>query len=359
MRGGRNAVAMPAASRLEGPRRRAVSYLGRGCPLELLVFVVGASSLGAEIAAARLLAPVLRRVDDRLGEHDRDRAGGAVDRLLGRRAAGRPRPDAARRCAGSCWPPRRCWPSCRSWPGRSCRVAVDALDASSAGAFVGSLLGVLVLVAVPVLLLGAVAPYAIRLRVRRVEESGAIAGRLYAISTVGSLVGTFLAALLLIPLVGTQRTFLALRAGAGRGRGGPALGRALRCSRRSALAALLALPVGTVKAAERRAGDLTRPRPSTSTRAWSRTTDGERRLELNEGQAVHSLLPAGRPCLTGDYWDELPRAAVRGRPRAAAAGRDPRQRRRHDRARLRRTTSRTRAIDAVEIDGELTEIGRR
>ena len=37
---------------------------------------------------------------------------------------------------------------------------------------------------------------------------GRIAGRLYAISTVGSLAGTMLAALVLIPFVGTQRTFL-------------------------------------------------------------------------------------------------------------------------------------------------------
>ena len=66
----------------------------------------------------------------------------------------------------------------------------------------------LALVAVPVLMLGAVSPWAIRLKLRAVEDSGEVAGRMYAISTVGSLVGTFLAALLLIPLVGTQRTFL-------------------------------------------------------------------------------------------------------------------------------------------------------
>ena len=35
-----------------------------------------------------------------------------------------------------------------------------------------------------------------------------MAGRLYALSTAGSLVGTLLSALLLIPAVGTRRTFL-------------------------------------------------------------------------------------------------------------------------------------------------------
>ena len=60
--------------------------------------------------------------------------------------------------------------------------------------------------------------------------------------------------------------------------------------------------------------------------------DGDRELELNEGQAVHSLYRPGS-YLTGDYWDEflvLPFAARPGRRRG---GRDPRQRRRHRRAR--------------------------
>ena len=75
------------------------------------------------------------------------------------------------------------------------RVSVDALDRVEAGAFVGSLVGVLVLIAAPVLLLGAVAPYAVRLSVAAVDEAGRVAGRLYAISTLGSLAGVFLSAL--------------------------------------------------------------------------------------------------------------------------------------------------------------------
>ncbi|MFM9022681.1 MAG: fused MFS/spermidine synthase, partial [Solirubrobacterales bacterium] len=89
------------------------------------------------------------------------------------------------------------------------RVSVQALDSVQAGAFVGSLVAVLVLLAVPVLVLGTVAPYAVRLCVRTVGEAGEVAGRLYAVSTIGSLTGVFLSALLLIPVVGTRRTFLA------------------------------------------------------------------------------------------------------------------------------------------------------
>jgi predicted membrane-bound spermidine synthase len=72
----------------------------------------------------------------------------------------------------------------------------------------GSLLVVLILVGPPVLVLGAVSPWAIRLRVRTIEDAGDVTGRLYALSTAGGLVGTFASALLLIPLVGTRWTFL-------------------------------------------------------------------------------------------------------------------------------------------------------
>ena len=123
-------------------------------------------------------------------------------------------------------------------------LSVDAFDSVSVGTFAGSLFGVLALVAIPVLMLGAVSPWAIRLKLHAVEDSGEVAGRMYAISTVGSLVGTFLAALLLIPLVGTQRTFLifalALALVA-------ALGLGLRWLPAPALvAALLAIPPGAI-----------------------------------------------------------------------------------------------------------------
>ena len=233
-------------------------------------------------------------------------------------------------------------------------VSVDALDEISAGAFVGSLVGVLFLIAVPVILLGACSPYAIRLALGDVEHAGSVSGRLYAVSTAGSLLGTWLAALLLIPLIGTQRTFLAfavliaLVAAAGLGWRFVAVP--------AVLAAVIALPVGTVKGSE--AGEVLYE--ADTEYQYVRVVeepDGDRLLELNEGQAVHSLYRPGT-YLTGDVWDgylTYPFAALDEPPRRIAilgnaAG----------------TTARAYGhyfpeteIDGVEIDAELTEIGER
>lgn len=53
------------------------------------------------------------------------------------------------------------------------------------------------------ILLGMVSPYAVRLKLTAITTSGATVGRLYAISTVGSIAGTFLAGFFLIPFAGT------------------------------------------------------------------------------------------------------------------------------------------------------------
>ena len=157
-----------------------------------------------------------------------------------------------------------------------------------------------VLVAVPVLMLGAVSPWAIRLKLRAVEDSGETAGRMYAISTVGSLVGTFASSLLLIPLVGTQRTFLifalliALAALVGlnwKWVAAPAL-----------IAVLLVIPPGTIKA---NAGEGRVIYETETEYQYARVVqypDGVRRLELNEGQFFHSVWRRDS-VLTGNVWD--------------------------------------------------------
>src|SRR5215218_5130511 len=92
-------------------------------------------------------------------------------------------------------------------------LAVRGLDAVSVGSVVGSFIAAMALFAVPITALGAAAPFAVRLAVTNVDEAGSVAGRLYAFSTAGSLVGTFVAALVLIPFAGTQRTLVATGAG--------------------------------------------------------------------------------------------------------------------------------------------------
>ena len=321
--------------------------------LAALVFVVGAASLGAEIAAARLLAPyfgastvvwantigvvlVALSVGYWLGgryadRHPSLRALCAV--VLAAAVLIAAIPFVARPFLG---------------------FSVDAFDTVSVGGFAGSLFGVLVLVAVPVTLLGAAAPWAVRLAVADVARAGEVVGRLYAISTAGSLLGTMLAALVLIPLLGTQRTFLvfalvlALVGAAGLGWRYVAVP--------AALGLALAMPAAAIKAA-----DTGRVLFETeTTQQYARVVerpDGARVLELNEGQAVHSLYRPGR-YLTGDYWDGhlvLPFAARPRPPRRIAilgnaAGTVARA--------YGRFFPRT-AVDAVEIDAELTEIGRR
>ena len=323
-------------------------------PLGLLVFVVGAASLGAEIAGARLMAPFFGASTivwaNTIGVVLVSLAAGY---WVGGRFADR-HPHKEGLCIlvliaglGVALIPFAADPFLD--------VSVDALDEVSAGAFIGSLLAVSVLVAPPVMLLGAASPYAIRLAVQRVEESGTVAGRMYAISTIGSLVGVQVAALALIPLVGTRRTFLlfgllcAVVALTG-------VRRPVAIAVPATIVALLALPVGTIKAAG--AGIVLAERETEY--QYARVVeepDGERRLELNEGQAVHSVYRPGT-YLTGDYWDEflvLPFAAASRAPRSVAilgnaAGTTARA--------LGRYFPRTR-VDAVEIDPELTRLGRR
>ncbi|MFA6410889.1 MAG: fused MFS/spermidine synthase [Candidatus Buchananbacteria bacterium] len=78
------------------------------------------------------------------------------------------------------------------------------------GIKLGSVLATLILFALPSLILGIVSPYAIRLKVQNVEESGGVAGNLYALSTIGSIFGTFLAGFYLIPTFGSTQILFGL-----------------------------------------------------------------------------------------------------------------------------------------------------
>ena len=319
--------------------------------LYLLVFTVGITTLGAEIAAARLMAPFFGASTivwaNTIGVV---LVALSVGYWFGGRLGDR-YPDA--RCLGLAMIGAAVLLAIVPLVARPfLDLSVSALDEIEAGAFVGSLFAVLFLIAVPVGLAGTCAPWAIRIAVPDLDHAGRTAGRLYAISTVGSLVGTMLSSLLLIPLLGTQRTFLtfalllALVAALGLGRWG-----ALPVA---AIAAAMAIPVGTIKATDEGRVLFETESEHQYIRVIEQA-DGDRALELNEGQATHSLYRPGS-VLTGGVWDGylvLPFAARVNPPeRIAVLGN------------AAGTTARAyghyfpdTAIDGVEIDPELERVG--
>jgi spermidine synthase len=63
----------------------------------------------------------------------------------------------------------------------------------------GGIFAAFFLFAIPSILLGMVSPYALKLKIKNIQTSGKTAGTLYALSTLGSIFGTFLAGFWLIP----------------------------------------------------------------------------------------------------------------------------------------------------------------
>lgn len=90
------------------------------------------------------------------------------------------------------------------------QLAASALSDINGALAIGSFFTVLLLFAVPITLLGCVSPFAIRLAMDELEHAGKVSGSIYAVGTLGSLLGTFAAALVLIPTFGTIQTFLIL-----------------------------------------------------------------------------------------------------------------------------------------------------
>jgi len=243
--------------------------------------------------------------------------------------------------------------------------SLQAFDEVNIGSFYGALVGVLLLLAVPVTLLGFVTPYAIRLQLDSVASAGNTAGSMYALSTIGSIIGSFLPVLVLIPLLGTARTFLIL---------GlvlllpSALALLWTGARRSAVIAVVL--AGAVVAIDGFGGSSRIKPPYRGTLVYETESDsnyiqvlnddGRYLLALNEGHAIHSIYDP-RELLTQGPWDYFMIAPlVLSDPSTAPV----------QRALLIGLAGGTAAreltaafgpipIDGVEIDPEVARVGRR
>ena len=318
--------------------------------LSALVFGAGTGSLATEIAASRLIAPYFGSSTivwaNLIGIV---LAALALGYLIGGRLADR-RPEP--RLLGLIVLAAALWVAMTPFVARPfLDASVRNLDDASAGAVIGSFFTVLLLFAPAVVLLGMVTPFAIRLAISDVATAGAVAGRFYSLSTAGSLLGTFVPALILIPLVGTQRTLLgtavllALSASLLLGRAPLALA--------AAIATLSAVPPGAVK------GEPGLLHEEDSLYQYIQVverSDGRRLLRLNEGVAVHSVWRRNT-VLTGGVWDAflaLPELLDRPLRSVAILGN------------AAGTTARALGvfypdarIDGVELDPAVSRVGRR
>lgn len=171
------------------------------------------------------------------------------------------------------------------------RLAAGAFDQLQVGILFGSFTAVLILFSVPVTLLGTTSPFAIRLAIQDARHAGEISGRIYAVSTLGSFVGTFLPVLVFIPLLGTTYTILAFSAfllavalvGLGISAGWR---KVLRYAWMPLVLAVLAVMLSG-RALKTTTGQIFETE-SAYNYIEVLETDGYRFLRLNEGQGVHS-----------------------------------------------------------------------
>ena len=244
------------------------------------------------------------------------------------------------------------------------RAALAVFGAEAALAL-GSFLVILILFSVPVTLLGTVSPFVIRLAVSEVATTGKVAGQVYAISTLGSLLGTFLPVLVTIPQIGTTRTFL-LFAGA---LFALALLGMFRLNRRRAAIYLLMPIIVGILASTLLNGPLRPPAANASLKYDGESAynyiqvqedaEGYRYLYLNEGQGIHSQWHETE-LFYGGTWDYFLTAPFFNKPPyladevasllmiGLAAGTIPRQ---------HTAIYGDIPIDGIELDPEIIEVG--
>jgi predicted membrane-bound spermidine synthase len=259
------------------------------------------------------------------------------------------------------------------------RFSQQALRSVAVGGFLGALLAVLLLFAAPVILMAMVSPFALRLEVRRAEVGlgrvGRMAGAISALSTVGSIIGTFLTALYLIPTIGTARTIYLFAAflivlGITGLRDWRYL---LMLAIVGALAFYTITSRSTIKSADCYGCTLIHEEESAYNYIQVATRQTQRgpsvNLILNEGQAIHSIYniryrQTGDPLdlLTGggpwDYWTVTPYFYPNRDPASvksllmlgSATGTMPKQ--------FLAVYGADARVDAVEIDPRIIAVGR-
>lgn len=91
-------------------------------------------------------------------------------------------------------------------------IFLSALAGAAVSLEIKAVIAALVLFAPASVCLGVITPFAIRLKTTSLDTTGRTVGRLYAFSTIGSIIGTFSAGFFFIPFVGSSRTLYLIAA---------------------------------------------------------------------------------------------------------------------------------------------------
>lgn len=183
-----------------GPRAPGLPRRADGLAIGVAVFLSGAVLLGVEIAASRVLAPFFGNSLFVWGA------------LIGVVLAGLSIGYWAGGALADRLPATQLLASVMG-VGAAAVLAVPLLDepvleavvAWDPGPRLDPLIAAVLLFGAPSVLLAAVTPIAVRLRARSLRHLGRTAGRLFSVSTAGSIAGTFATAFFLIPELGTDQ----------------------------------------------------------------------------------------------------------------------------------------------------------
>lgn len=245
------------------------------------------------------------------------------------------------------------------------RFAANAFDELQMGILFGSFAAVMVLFIFPITLLGTASPFAVRLAIQDPRRVGRVSGELYGVSTLGSFFGTFLPSLVLIPTVGTYRTFIVI--------GGILLVIALVCLWRTSgwkiAAAYLWMPViiaalgiGGLRGTDKSPEGMIYEGESAYNYIQVLQVGEYRVLRLNEGQGMHSMYHPSQlgfdgpwqQVLAGPFFNPAPYDPEQVKSMAIvglAAGTTARQATAVYGADL--------AIDGIEIDPKIVDVGQK
>lgn len=160
---------------------------------------------------------------------------------------------------------------------------------------IGSLIGMTTLFALPIMIMGMVSPYAVRIASSKITDIGYTAGSLYSIATIGSILGIFLPSFIMVPLLGSRMTIVIFAT--------LEIFISIISIRQVKFLLLLIVPLLSSMISQKIYTDsiIELETPYQYVRVLK--TSGIYEMKFNEGTGTQSIFDTSRSLLTNRYWD--------------------------------------------------------